>query len=189
LEVFQQLKLGKKHKYITFRIGDDKKEIVVEKSSTSADYDDFIADLPENECRWAVFDFEFEKEEGGKRNKIVFYSWYVPTPAHPPTHHLQSPNASTHRYRLSSSFLSPSSSLLWCWPDDLFYSFSLRPFFTQLPTSTQFTVFYLFYSTLDVGFVDWGFDRVGRRIPRRLRTRCWPHLREMPFDARLSVSQ
>jgi len=48
---------------------------VVEKTSDSQSYEDFIGDLPENECRWAIYDFEFEKEGGGKRNKITFYSW------------------------------------------------------------------------------------------------------------------
>jgi cofilin len=81
--VFQDLKLGKKHKYITFRINDDKTEIVVEKKSSSSDYDEFLADLPETACRWAVYDFEFEREDGGRRNKIVFYSWC----AFPPFHH------------------------------------------------------------------------------------------------------
>jgi len=75
LTVFQDLKLGKKYKYLTFRISDDKTEIVVEKTSTSGEYDEFLADLPENACRWAVYDFEFEREDGGRRNKIVFYSW------------------------------------------------------------------------------------------------------------------
>jgi len=75
LTVFQELKLGKKHKYIIFKINKEKTEIVVEKTSTATDYDEFLADLPETECRWAVYDLEFEKEEGGRRNKIVFYSW------------------------------------------------------------------------------------------------------------------
>ncbi|KAF8915340.1 hypothetical protein CPB85DRAFT_1293973 [Mucidula mucida] len=75
LEEFQTLKLGKKTKYIIYRISDDAKEIVVEKTSDSASYDDFIADLPEAACRWAVYDFEFEKEGEGKRNKICFFSW------------------------------------------------------------------------------------------------------------------
>ncbi|KAK0490726.1 actin depolymerizing factor [Armillaria novae-zelandiae] len=58
-EKYQELKLGKKIK--------DKKEIV----TTT----DFLGDLPEAECRWAIYDFEYEKEDGGKRNKICFYSW------------------------------------------------------------------------------------------------------------------
>lgn len=50
-------------------------EIVVEKTSEDTDYDRFVEDLPEEECRWAIYDFEFEKEGAGKRNKIVFVSW------------------------------------------------------------------------------------------------------------------
>ena len=48
-------------------------EIVVEKFSESQDYEEFVADLPETECRWAVYDVQYEKE--GKRNKIMFVSW------------------------------------------------------------------------------------------------------------------
>jgi cofilin len=69
------LKLGKKFKYIIYGLSDDNKEIVVLKHSESQSYDDFVADLPEQECRWAVYDFEFEKEGAGRRNKICFYSW------------------------------------------------------------------------------------------------------------------
>ncbi|KAJ7288059.1 recombinant Actophorin, partial [Mycena rebaudengoi] len=75
LEQYQALKLKKTHKYIVFSLNKDNTEIVVEKTSSSQNYDDFIADLPEAECRWAVYDFQFEKEDGGIRNKIVFYSW------------------------------------------------------------------------------------------------------------------
>jgi cofilin len=75
MSTFQTLKLGKKLKYIIFNLSKDLTEVVVEKTSDSQSYDDFLADLPETECRWAIYDFEFEKEEGGKRNKICFYSW------------------------------------------------------------------------------------------------------------------
>jgi cofilin len=48
---------------------------VVDKTSSAQEYDEFVADLPETECRWAIYDFEFEKEGAGVRNKIVFLSW------------------------------------------------------------------------------------------------------------------
>lgn len=71
------MKLKKTSKYIIFGIAPDNKEIIVLKTSKETDYEKFIEDLPEAEPRWAVYDFEYEKEEGGKRNKLVFYSWYV----------------------------------------------------------------------------------------------------------------
>ena len=76
LTAFQELKLGKKLKYIIYTVSDDKTEIIVSKKSSSDSYDEFLADLPEQDCRWAVYDFEFEKEDGsGKRNRIVFVNW------------------------------------------------------------------------------------------------------------------
>ncbi|MFE7585594.1 actin-binding ADF family protein [Streptomyces gardneri] len=75
MQEYQLLKLKKAHKYVVFNLNKDHTEIIVEKTSTSTDYDDFIADLPETECRWAVYDFEFEKEGAGKRNKLTFVSW------------------------------------------------------------------------------------------------------------------
>lgn len=73
---FRELKLGKKFKYIIFNLNKESTEIVVEKTSNSSEYDEFLNDLPEKECRWAVYDFEFETSDG-KRNKLCFISWSV----------------------------------------------------------------------------------------------------------------
>jgi cofilin len=62
---------------VTFKISDDNTEIVVEKRVENADYDKFVSALPPNECRYAVFDFEYDTEGEGKRNKILFYVWCV----------------------------------------------------------------------------------------------------------------
>lgn len=73
---FEDLKLGrdKSLKYIIFKLSDDKKFIVVEKKGSDLDYDSFLGDLPEKDCRYAVYDFEYELLTGeGKR--FVFYSY------------------------------------------------------------------------------------------------------------------
>lgn len=49
----------------------------MEKISTSSEYDDFLADLPENECRWALYDHEFKNDEGSQCNELIFYQWYI----------------------------------------------------------------------------------------------------------------
>lgn len=72
---YQALKQHKAYKYIIFNLNKDNTEIIVEKTSASTDYGDFLADLPKTECRWAVYDFEFEKQGAGKRNKLCFISW------------------------------------------------------------------------------------------------------------------
>ena len=74
LSQFQTLKLGKKLKYIIFSLNKTFTEIVVEKTSEDEDYDNFIASLPEQEPRFAVYDFPYEKD-GGQRSKITFITW------------------------------------------------------------------------------------------------------------------
>ncbi|KAI9226912.1 MAG: hypothetical protein DHS80DRAFT_18025 [Piptocephalis tieghemiana] len=74
VSTFQELKLGKKIKYIIYTLSDDQTEIIVESTSEQEDYDDFLGALPEEKCRYAVYDFAYETDEG-KRNKICFYSW------------------------------------------------------------------------------------------------------------------
>lgn len=51
-------------------------EIILESTSTNSDYDDFVAALPENECRYCVYDFQYDAAgDAGIRNKILFYVW------------------------------------------------------------------------------------------------------------------
>ena len=76
LTAFNDLKLGKKYKFVIYTLNDAKTEIVVDETSTDSDYDAFLEKLPENECKYAVYDFEYEIGGGeGKRSKIVFFTW------------------------------------------------------------------------------------------------------------------
>ncbi|MGW6868989.1 actin-binding ADF family protein [Streptomyces sp. NPDC054901] len=72
---FQALKDDRKHGYVVFKLSKDYTQIVVEKVSDSETYDDFVADLPENECRLAVCRFAFERKDGGPQNALLFFSW------------------------------------------------------------------------------------------------------------------
>ncbi|CAG8733251.1 1615_t:CDS:2, partial [Racocetra fulgida] len=66
MEVFQELKLKKKYKYILYKINDekDKTEIVLDRAEENATYEDFknvlVKELKE-QPRYAVFDFDYEK--------------------------------------------------------------------------------------------------------------------------------
>ncbi|MFC8385987.1 actin-binding ADF family protein [Nocardia sp. NPDC057272] len=71
---FQELKLKGKYRYITFILNNDNTAVVVKKTSSSTSYDEFVADLPDTECRFAVYDFKYDVE-GGTRKKIVFVDW------------------------------------------------------------------------------------------------------------------
>ena len=76
LSTFQELKTGKKIKFIIYGMNADNTEIVVLSTSTESSYDTFLENLPETECRWAVYDMEFDSGEG-IRNKLCFYMWSV----------------------------------------------------------------------------------------------------------------
>ncbi|KAG1750480.1 uncharacterized protein EDB91DRAFT_1107673 [Suillus paluster] len=75
LQAFQELKMSKSLKYILFKLNDDRTQIVVDKKSSSSDYEEFLTHLPGNGCRWAVYDFNFKLEDGSQRNKLCFFSW------------------------------------------------------------------------------------------------------------------
>jgi len=73
LTAFQELKLRKKHNFIVYTLNNDNTEIIVERSGTEK-YPEFIATLPRTECRYAVYDFQFDTKDG-VRNKIIFLTW------------------------------------------------------------------------------------------------------------------
>jgi cofilin len=59
-------------------LNDNNTSVVVDKvAGPTATYQEFVKELPANDCRYAVFDFEFEAKDGdgGKRNKILFILW------------------------------------------------------------------------------------------------------------------
>ena len=73
---YQELKIGHKYRYILLKMNDSLTEVVVESvAETGASYDEFVRALPPNDCRYAVFDFEFDSGEGVNRNKILFVVW------------------------------------------------------------------------------------------------------------------
>ncbi|KAJ1997542.1 cofilin, partial [Coemansia thaxteri] len=95
LTAFSRLKDSHEYKYVLFKIASDNKSIIVDTTSsgpyveTPEDvdaakkalkekteevlYEEFVALLPEDECRYAVYDLAYVKD--GQRNKILFYAW------------------------------------------------------------------------------------------------------------------
>lgn len=64
------------HRYVIFKIDEKKTEVVVEKTGNpSESYEDFTASLPENDCRYAVYDFDFVNSENCQKSKIFFIAW------------------------------------------------------------------------------------------------------------------
>ncbi|KAF2076518.1 hypothetical protein CYY_002196 [Polysphondylium violaceum] len=76
IEVFNQLKLGKQCNCIFYKLNDDDSEIVIEKVlPNSTTFEQVVNELPPNDCRYVVYDYDYEIENEGKRNKIFFINW------------------------------------------------------------------------------------------------------------------
>ncbi|KAL8515795.1 hypothetical protein ACS0TY_014477 [Phlomoides rotata] len=73
---YMELQRKKVHRYVIFKIDEKKKEVVVEKTGITAEnYEDFTESLPENDCRYAVYDFDYVTSENCQKSKIFFIAW------------------------------------------------------------------------------------------------------------------
>ncbi|KAK4349099.1 hypothetical protein RND71_031854 [Anisodus tanguticus] len=73
---FLELKAKRTHRFIVFKIEEKQKQVVVEKvGEPTESYEDFAANLPENECRYAVYDFDFVTAENCQKSRIIFIAW------------------------------------------------------------------------------------------------------------------
>ncbi|KAI5655509.1 hypothetical protein M9H77_32696 [Catharanthus roseus] len=73
---FLELKAKRNFRFIVFKIEETIQQVVVEKlGKPDESYDDFTASLPANECRYAVYDFDFTTDENCQKSKIFFVAW------------------------------------------------------------------------------------------------------------------
>eukprot|EP00270_Netrium_digitus_P014646 TRINITY_DN500_c0_g1_i1.p2 TRINITY_DN500_c0_g1~~TRINITY_DN500_c0_g1_i1.p2 ORF type:complete len:139 (+),score=5.57 TRINITY_DN500_c0_g1_i1:61-477(+) len=74
IETFMELKRKKTYRFVVFKI--ENNVITVEtKGPPTATYKDFQASLPENDCRYAVYDHDFVTEDNCQKSKIFFIAW------------------------------------------------------------------------------------------------------------------
>ncbi|KVI12375.1 Actin-binding, cofilin/tropomyosin type [Cynara cardunculus var. scolymus] len=75
---FLELQRKKAHRYVIFKIDEKKNEVVVERTGSPAEsYQDLTSALPDNDCRYAVYDFDFVTSENCQKSKIFFIAWLV----------------------------------------------------------------------------------------------------------------
>uniref|UniRef100_A0A7N0UIU5 ADF-H domain-containing protein n=1 Tax=Kalanchoe fedtschenkoi TaxID=63787 RepID=A0A7N0UIU5_KALFE len=73
---FLELQRKKSHRYVIFKIDEKKKELLVDKTGNPAEsFDDFQASLPEEDCRYAVYDYDYVTVENCQKSKIFFIAW------------------------------------------------------------------------------------------------------------------
>ena len=74
---FLELKAKRTYRFIVYKIEEKQKQVVVEKvGEPTQSYEDFTACLPANECRYAVYDFDFLTAENVPKSRIFFVAWY-----------------------------------------------------------------------------------------------------------------
>ncbi|KAI9110024.1 hypothetical protein K1719_019065 [Acacia pycnantha] len=61
---FLELKAKNTYRFIVYKIEENQKQVIVEKAS-----------LPADECRYAVYDFEFMTERNVPKSRIFFIAW------------------------------------------------------------------------------------------------------------------
>lgn len=73
---FLELKAKRTYRFIVFKIDEKLKQVIVEKvGEPVSSYEDFTAALPADECRYAIYDFDFVTEENCQKSKIFFIAW------------------------------------------------------------------------------------------------------------------
>ncbi|XP_073313734.1 actin-depolymerizing factor 7-like [Primulina huaijiensis] len=73
---FLELKAKRNHRYIVFKIDDTVQQVTIEKiGSHDETHQDFSESLPADECRYAVFDYDFTTDENCHKSKIFFVAW------------------------------------------------------------------------------------------------------------------
>jgi cofilin len=73
---FLELKAKRTHRFIIYKIYEKKKMVVVDKVGEPVlNYHHFAAGLPADECRYAIFDYDFVTQENCQKSKIFFIAW------------------------------------------------------------------------------------------------------------------
>ncbi|CAK9164967.1 unnamed protein product [Ilex paraguariensis] len=73
---FLELKAKRNHRFIVFKIEEKIHQVTIEKlGQPEESYDDFTSSLPDNECRYAVYDFDFTTNDNCQKSKIFFIAW------------------------------------------------------------------------------------------------------------------
>ncbi|OAP07314.1 ATADF5 [Arabidopsis thaliana] len=73
---FMDMKWKKVHRYIVFKIEEKSRKVTVDKVGGAGEsYHDLEDSLPVDDCRYAVFDFDFVTVDNCRKSKIFFIAW------------------------------------------------------------------------------------------------------------------
>lgn len=74
---FLELKAKRNYRYIVFQIDEKAQQVTIDRVGNPEEtYESFTKCMPEEECRYAVYDFDFTTPENCQKSKIFFIAWY-----------------------------------------------------------------------------------------------------------------
>ncbi|KAG1354120.1 actin-depolymerizing factor 5-like [Cocos nucifera] len=72
---FMEMKWKRVHRYVVYKIDERSRSVMVDKVGGPGEgYEELAASLPNDDCRYAVFDFDFVVDKCQK-SKIFFITW------------------------------------------------------------------------------------------------------------------
>lgn len=75
---FMDMKWKKKARYVVYKIDEKSKTIKVDKIGCPGQgHESLAADLPDDDCRYAVLDFDFVNADHCEKSKIFFIAWFA----------------------------------------------------------------------------------------------------------------
>jgi hypothetical protein len=74
---FTEMKWKKVHRFVVYKIDEKTRAVLVDKVGGPGEgYEQLVAALPKDDCRYAVFDFDFVSVDNCQKSKIFFIAWY-----------------------------------------------------------------------------------------------------------------
>lgn len=76
---YNNIKLGRQYQCIVMKLTKDDKEIELEKTipANACTFEEFVSQLPKDDCRYAVYDFHFDTPNAGQRQQLILILWYI----------------------------------------------------------------------------------------------------------------
>ena len=70
------MRLKSTYRWVVYKINDAATEVVIEHlGAPTSTYGEFLAHLPESDCRYAVYDYNFMGRDGQEHSKLCFINW------------------------------------------------------------------------------------------------------------------
>ncbi|KXZ54775.1 hypothetical protein GPECTOR_4g845 [Gonium pectorale] len=75
--IFNHIKTKSAYKWVTYKVNDAGNEVIVDQlGAGDSTYDQFVGIMPENNCRYAVYDYAYLNADTNQTvHKLVFVHW------------------------------------------------------------------------------------------------------------------